>query len=133
MIYLSRSIRALPDLPSPFPLPPIPPLSLALARRDRGTEEEGDEGITWALVKQLNGPPSERRRERKKARGKEGGTPVRVKWLKKSLRLNGASKRCVFPRQFVGMIVAKITAALFRVLHLDQSTFSATVRIVSVT
>lgn len=38
---------------------------------DRGTEEEGDEGITWTLVKQLNGPSKEGERG-KKARGKEG-------------------------------------------------------------
>lgn len=41
-------------------------------------EEQGDEGITWTLVKQLNGP--------------SGGYRVRVKWVKKLLRLNGETR-----------------------------------------
>lgn len=126
MIYLSRSIRALPGLPSLLAsLLSFSPLSLV--RPDRGTEE-GDEGITWTLVKQLNGPSEEEERGRKQ---EERRVPrVRVKWLKKSLRLNGASKRRVFLRQFVGMIVTKTTVALFRcVLHLDQSTFNAIISI----
>lgn len=66
MIYLSRSIRA-GSVPG-----------WRASQRWMEEEEQGDEGITWTLVKQLNGP--------------SGGYRVRVKWVKKLLRLNGETR-----------------------------------------
>lgn len=68
MIYLLRSIRA-----GRSPL-----AGSEASRRWMEEEEEGDEGITWTLVKQLNGLSGEYR--------------VRVKWVKKLLRLNGETR-----------------------------------------
>lgn len=59
-------------------------------------EEQGDEGITWTLVKQLNGP--------------SGGYRVRVKWVKKLLRLNGETR---FSR-LASLIIRRTTRCSFR-------------------
>lgn len=80
MIYLSRSIRALPWTSSVLLIPPFL-FSRASGHGFEGGEEdeekeeqEGDEGITWTLVKQLNGSPRKgKEREREKARKKEKG------------------------------------------------------------
>lgn len=77
MIYLSRSIRALP-----WTFRPSYSRSVLFSRAsDHGSEEEeeeeeeeeqeGDEGITWTLVKQLNGSPRKGEREKEKE-GEEG-------------------------------------------------------------